>query len=62
MAGLEVKGKTKDISDIEKAKMFPERYPSNIDSIGIEIVGKSTTKKGEDPIYENVNDKQNASL
>ncbi|MBW5407838.1 N-acetylmuramoyl-L-alanine amidase [Morganella morganii] len=62
MANLEVKGKTKDISDIEKARGFPERYPSNIDSIGIEIVGNSTTKKGEDPIYEDVNNKQNTSL
>ncbi|MCP4492663.1 MAG: N-acetylmuramoyl-L-alanine amidase [Gammaproteobacteria bacterium] len=43
----------------EKSKAYPERYPSNADSIGIEIVGKydKTTK-----LYEAVNTAQNASL
>ncbi|MGV3345039.1 N-acetylmuramoyl-L-alanine amidase [Enterobacteriaceae bacterium LUAb1] len=53
----------KKISDIEKRKPFPDRFPANIDSIGIEIVGvayKDSDKK--DKVYETVNDQQNNSL
>ncbi|WP_455817411.1 peptidoglycan recognition protein family protein [Pseudomonas cerasi] len=55
------------VHEIEKVKKFPERFPNNSDSIGIEIVGESTdvvneiTKKKES-IYEPVNDRQNESL
>lgn len=43
----------------EKTKSYPDRYPTNNDSIGIEIVGKyDTTAK----IYESVTATQNASL
>ena len=45
----------------ETAKDFPSRYPSNDDSIGIELVGKSYKIEGK-PVYENVTDEQNSSL
>lgn len=45
----------------EMAKAWPQRYPSNADSIGIEIVGASTGLPGKE-IYEPVNPAQNASL
>jgi N-acetyl-anhydromuramyl-L-alanine amidase AmpD len=43
----------------ESAKSWPDRYPSNEDSIGIELVGRfdAGTKK-----YETVTTEQNASL
>jgi N-acetyl-anhydromuramyl-L-alanine amidase AmpD len=43
----------------EAAKPFPERFPTNEDSIGIELVGKFDQKTGK---YETVTDAQNASL
>lgn len=43
----------------EKAKTYPDRYPSNGDSVGIEIVGSYDTKSQS---YESVNAKQNTSL
>lgn len=53
----------KEISDIEKAKDFPERFPANSDSIGIEIVGLAVKTEGKtDLVYETVNDRQNESL
>ncbi len=48
----------------EMAKSVPDRYPSNNDSIGIELVGKSAPSP-TDPkiaIYEVVTDAQNKSL
>ena len=42
----------------ELKKSYPDRYPSNNDSIGIEIVGDYSTKYG----YEAVNSLQNSSL
>lgn len=63
MADLEIGKKFKDISDTEKSRVFPERYPGNIDSIGIEIVGNAYSQEGKKTYeYENVNSKQNASL
>jgi N-acetyl-anhydromuramyl-L-alanine amidase AmpD len=51
---------------MEMAKHVPHRYPSNEDSIGIEIVGAVIAGKGQNPaeqgIYEAVNAQQNASL
>lgn len=51
---------------MEMAKQVPQRYPSNEDSVGIEIVGAVVAGKGQSPaeygIYETVNDQQNASL
>lgn len=43
----------------EAAKAYPRRYPSNLDSIGIELVGKFIVNQG---YYESVTDEQNASL
>lgn len=48
----------------EMKKSVPTRYPSNLDSIGIEIVGRAKpppSGKGE-VIYETVTTAQNASL
>ncbi|MFZ4832436.1 peptidoglycan recognition protein family protein [Rouxiella sp. Mn2063] len=50
------------VSKMEQRKSFPDRYPINIDSIGIEIVGAAPRVEGKPIIYEPVNDKQNASL
>lgn len=46
----------------EEKKPYPERYPSNIDSVGIEIVGMSYGPDDEKAVYESVNDAQNNSL
>lgn len=51
--------------DEETKKKFPERYPSNEDSLGIELVGAAAPSK--DPnirgdIYDTVTDAQNTSL
>ena len=51
--------------DKERKKKFPERYPSNEDSIGIELVGEATSSKDSNikgEIYETVTEAQNASL
>jgi len=51
------------VSKMEKEKSFPDRFPINIDSIGIEIVGKAYKEDGKrEDVYEKVNDKQNESL
>jgi len=42
----------------ERAKSYPQRYPVNSDSIGIELVGKSIDSKQ----YESVTGQQNVSL
>lgn len=51
---------------MEIAKAVPQRYPSNEDSVGIEIVGAVVAGKGQNPaeqgVYETVNAQQNASL
>ncbi|WKB51231.1 peptidoglycan recognition protein family protein [Eleftheria terrae] len=50
----------------EQEKEVPDRYPSNKDAIGIEIVGMSysvnATANPVDRIYEQVSDAQNRSL
>ncbi len=43
------------------AKPLLDRYPSNEDSIGIEIVGKANGPKNKE-VYETVNAAQNAAL
>lgn len=45
----------------EMKKSVPDRFPSNRDSIGIELVG-GTIGQGKDPNYEPVTEEQNASL
>ena len=51
--------RVKNLHDHEKVKSYPDRYPTNNDSIGIELVGKYDVRR---QIYESVNAKQNASL
>lgn len=52
---------SQEISNIERGKNFPDRFPNNTDSIGIEIVGKAIDPKGNE-VFETVTDKQNQSL
>lgn len=50
----------------ESRKLVPQRYPSNQDALGIEIVGLALPKdprvKPDNRIYERVNEQQNESL
>lgn len=46
------------IDRIERAKSYPDRYPVNSDSIGIELVGKHV----DDKTYQDVTPEQNLSL
>ncbi|NNS08759.1 N-acetylmuramoyl-L-alanine amidase [Erwinia sp. JH02] len=64
MAELEKSWRNSDkVHQIEKVKNYPDRFPSNVDSIGIEIVGESEkTGPKKKLIYEPVNDRQNDSL
>lgn len=57
------KGPGRGIGRVERRKSWPDRYPGNSDSIGIENVGGYT----EDPntgklVYENLTQTQNGSL
>lgn len=45
----------------EMTKAVPDRYPSNSDSLGIELVGEATGKPGQE-VYVTVPAAQNASL
>lgn len=54
--------KYKKLSHLEQKKSYPERYPANVDSLGIEVVGKPVSGEGENAIYETVNDAQNSAL
>lgn len=54
--------KYKQLSRLEQKKLYPERYPANFDSLGIEIVGKPISGEGENAVYEKVNAAQNSSL
>ncbi len=45
----------------EMKKSVPQRFPSNSDSIGIELVG-GTIGNGPDPVFETVTKPQNVSL
>ncbi|MFC0139402.1 N-acetylmuramoyl-L-alanine amidase [Erwinia mallotivora] len=51
-----------NVSRLEHKKPFPERFPFNTDSIGIEIVGFAYEKGEKEPVYEPVNQEQNDSL
>lgn len=48
----------KAIDANERAKSYPDRYPVNSDSVGIELVGRHV----DDKVYENLTAQQNASL
>ncbi|EXU76908.1 peptidoglycan recognition protein family protein [Erwinia mallotivora] len=56
-----IRERSKTVHRYKASKSFPDRYPYNADSIGIEIVGKARRINNED-IYEPVNDRQNESL
>lgn len=56
-----IREKSKTVHRYEIGKNFPDRFPYNADSIGVEIVGKAERIKNED-VYEPVNDRQNESL
>ncbi len=64
MHDLEKAWKPKQTSNIEYGKSFPDRYPANTDSIGIEIVGlaKKINPSDQYATFEPVNDLQNAAL
>lgn len=57
--GLSYPVRVKNVHDHEKIKSYPDRYPTNNDSIGIEIVGSYNKSNSS---YESVNSKQNLSL
>jgi N-acetyl-anhydromuramyl-L-alanine amidase AmpD len=57
-----IRNKYTQLSNREYQKPFPERFPSNTDSIGIEIVGGVASGEGENAVYERVTSQQNASL
>ncbi|MDM0078262.1 peptidoglycan recognition family protein [Variovorax sp. J2P1-59] len=57
----QLRNKPTPLSRHEHAKPHPDRYPSNGDSIGIELVGMSLGPK-DNKTYESVTDAQNASL
>lgn len=59
-AASSVKG-AKALSRHESRKSFPDRFPMNQDSIGIEIVSEAPGKKGEE-IFDPATDMQNSSL
>jgi len=53
--------------NLEKKKDYPDRFPTNADSIGIELVGRSFAdskdpKNSEKNVYETVTNEQNESL
>jgi len=57
--GLSYPVRVKNVHNHEKVKNYPDRYPINNDSIGIEIVGNYNKSN---KTYESINSKQNQSL
>ena len=57
--GISYAVRVKKLHTHEKGKGYPDRYPTNNDSVGIEVVGNYIAKNNA---YEVVNAKQNASL
>jgi len=57
--GESYSARIRNVSLHESEKNYPDRYPTNEDSLGIEIVGAFDAKSD---MYENVNKKQNDSL
>ena len=57
--GVKFAKRAENLSDYEKTKPYPERYLSNEDSIGIEIVGKYDAQRKQ---FEVIISDQNASL
>lgn len=38
------------IDTLERGKSYPDRFPVNTDSVGIELVGKNTGEKSYEPV------------
>lgn len=57
----DVTAKSEAIHANEKRKKFPERYPFNADSIGVELVGEAVGERKRE-IFVTTTDAQNASL
>jgi N-acetyl-anhydromuramyl-L-alanine amidase AmpD len=57
-----MRNKYMELSRFESRKKFPDRYPDNSDSIGVELVGGIASGAGGNLIYEQVTDQQNDSL
>ncbi len=65
LATLKGKGAGKGIGTIEGKKDWPDRYPSNVDAIGIEIVGQALPLSEPNPdkrVYEPLTAAQQASF
>lgn len=58
---LSNKNMYRSLSKLEHKKTWPNRYPSNEDSIGIELVGRAFGHKGKE-VYETVTERQNSAL
>lgn len=64
---LENAWRTKEMSDRERQKPWPDRFPANTDAIGIEIVGEAfktedLKKYPDGRVFEAVNQHQSQSL
>lgn len=57
--GESYSARIKNVSKHEASKAYPDRYPMNDDSLGVEIVGAFDTKS---QTYDTVNKDQNSSL
>lgn len=57
-----IRNRYRELSQVEFQKKFPDRYPDNSDSIGIELVGQIASGVGDSSIYEQVTDRQNDAL
>lgn len=63
MRAMEDAWKPTEISRLEYSRKFPDRFPSNSDAIGIEIVGDARDVPGQkEKVFDAVNERQNASL
>ncbi|WP_005035645.1 peptidoglycan recognition protein family protein [Holophaga foetida] len=57
------KMKPRDISKLEYQKDYPERFPGNADSVGIELVGYYHAVKGKkEPEYDSITSEQQVAL
>lgn len=63
LKALTKKGPGRGIGDVERGKQWPDRYPGNTDSIGIELVGaaKKDPKTGSE-VYEDLTQQQQGAL
>lgn len=62
LRNLRGKSPGKSIGRVEASKPWPQRYPSNSDSFGIEVVGKALASSNGQLVYEALTEQQQASL